>query len=107
MIQFLLQHQFWAAVAAYWLFSAAISAMPEPGGNDRPGYLWLYRFLHTTAGNITTVLGSRYLAGVLPDRRPSSYLLLLGGWFDLRCTRRHLRRDCEDAWLASRLVLRR
>jgi hypothetical protein len=70
MIQFLLQHQFWAAVAAYWVFSAAISAMPEPGGNDSPGYLWLYRFLHTTAGNITTVFGSRIpgmkvIAGIL------------------------------------------
>jgi hypothetical protein len=59
MIQFLLQHQFWAAVGAYWLFSAAVSAMPEPGADGRPGYLWLYRFLHTTAGNITTVFGSR------------------------------------------------
>lgn len=70
MIPFLLQHQFWAAVVAYWLFSAAISAMPEPDSNDSPGYLWLYRFLHTTAGNITTVFGSRIpgmkvIAGIL------------------------------------------
>ena len=59
MIEFLVQHQFWAAVAAYWIFSAAVSAMPEPGTSGSPGYLWLYRFLHTTAGNITTALGSR------------------------------------------------
>jgi type II secretory pathway pseudopilin PulG len=59
MIEFLVQHQFWAAVAAYWIFSAAVSAMPEPGPSGSPGYLWLYRFLHTTAGNITTALGSR------------------------------------------------
>ena len=30
MIQFILQHQFWAAVAIYWVFSAAVSSMPEP-----------------------------------------------------------------------------
>jgi hypothetical protein len=58
MIQFILQHQFWAAVAVYWIFSAAVSSMPEPAG-DAAGYLWLYRFLHTMAGNITTALGSR------------------------------------------------
>jgi len=59
MFEFVMQHQFGVAVAAYWVFSAAVSAMPEPGGNGSPGYLWLYRFLHTTAGNITTVFGSR------------------------------------------------
>jgi hypothetical protein len=59
MIEFILQHQFWAAVVAYWLFSAAVSAMPEPGDHANPAYLWFYRFLHTTAGNITTAFGSR------------------------------------------------
>jgi hypothetical protein len=54
MINFLLQHQFWAAVGLYWIFSAAVSALPEPGPNGSPGYVWLYRFMHTTAGNLTT-----------------------------------------------------
>jgi hypothetical protein len=59
MFEFLVQHQFWAAVAAYWVFSAAVSAMPEPDAGAGSGYLWLYRFLHTTAGNITTAFGNR------------------------------------------------
>src|SRR5689334_15954930 len=59
MIDFLLQHQFWVAVGIYWIFSAAVSAMPEPAPAGSPKYLWLYRFLHTTAGNISTVFGSR------------------------------------------------
>ena len=59
MMNFLVQHQFWAAVGIYWIFSAAVSSLPEPEANSSPGYLWLYRFLHTTAGNITTVFGSR------------------------------------------------
>src|SRR5689334_15589748 len=59
MIDLLTQHQFWAAVAGYWIFSAAIGSMPEPGVNSGSGYLWVYRFLHTLAGNITTAFGSR------------------------------------------------
>jgi len=59
MIELLIQHQFWAAVAIYWIFSAAVSAMPEPGTNGSPGYLWLYRFVHTIAGNLTTAFGNR------------------------------------------------
>jgi hypothetical protein len=59
MIEFLLQHQFWVAVGMYWIFSAAVSSMPEPAPDGSAGYLWLYRFLHTTAGNITTALGTR------------------------------------------------
>jgi hypothetical protein len=58
-------------------------------------------------GADATVLGSRYLAGLMPDRRPPPYLLLIGWCFDLRCTHRHLRRDCEDPWLAPGLLLSR
>src|SRR4051812_35505142 len=59
MITFIAQHQFWTAVAGYWILSAAVSSLPEPGANSRPAYLWLYRFLHTIAGNITTALCRR------------------------------------------------
>jgi hypothetical protein len=59
MLEFLTQHQFWTAVVLYWIFSAAVSSMPDPVPNGSPGYLWLYRFLHTTAGNITTAFASR------------------------------------------------
>jgi hypothetical protein len=58
-------------------------------------------------GADATVLGSRYLAGLAPDRRPLPYLLLISWYFDVRCTRRHLRRDCEDTWLAPRMLLSR
>jgi hypothetical protein len=65
MIQFLLQHQFWAAGGIYWVFSAAVSGMPEPDPKGGPGYIWVYRFLHSIAGNITTVFG-----GKLPSLKP-------------------------------------
>jgi hypothetical protein len=62
MIQFLTQHQFGFAAAAYWIFSAVVSAMPEPKPGNAEGYLWLYRFVHTIAGNLTTAFGSRMTA---------------------------------------------
>ena len=74
MIPFLLEHQFGFAVALYWIFSAAVSALPEPapyragasrpepGGPSSAGYIWLYRFAHTIAGNLTTAFGSRIQA---------------------------------------------
>ena len=59
MFEFLLQHQFWTAVVLYWIFSAAVSSMPDPGSKGSPVYLWFYRFCHTTAGNVATAFGSR------------------------------------------------
>ena len=59
MFEFMLQHRFWGALGIYWIFSAAVSAMPEPVNGSGAGYRWLYRFLHTTAGNITTAFGNR------------------------------------------------
>ena len=54
MFEIATQHEFWAATVTYWIFSAAVSAMPDPPSNGSRGYLWMYRFLHTLAGNIGT-----------------------------------------------------
>ena len=59
MMEFILQHRSLAQLAVYWIFSAAVSALPDPGPGGSPGYLWLYRFSHTIAGNLTTVFGGR------------------------------------------------
>jgi hypothetical protein len=42
---------FWFLVGVYWIFNAAVGAMPEPLPNSR-GYEFLYKFLHTLAGNV-------------------------------------------------------
>ena len=65
MFEFITQHQFWTAVVLYWIFSGAISSIPEPASTSNPGYSWLYRFLHSIAGNIATALSeaARYRAG--------------------------------------------
>src|SRR5437660_9447586 len=59
MLELLTQHQFWTAVVVYWIFSAAVSSMPDPAANCSSGYLWPYRFLHTIAGNITTAFARK------------------------------------------------
>jgi hypothetical protein len=59
MLEFITEHSFWAAVVAYWIYSAAISSMPEPMPGGSSGYLWFYRFVHTLAGNLTTAFGSK------------------------------------------------
>jgi len=59
MLEFFTQHQFWTAVVLYWIYSAAVSSLPEPAGKGNAVYLWLYRFSHTIAGNLTTAFGSR------------------------------------------------
>jgi hypothetical protein len=72
MITFAMQHQFWAGVILYWIFSAAVSAMPEAKPDGAPGYLWLFRFLHSVAGNITTVFG-----GKIPGLKTLALILLI------------------------------
>jgi len=81
MFEFVTQHEYWAAVAIYWIFSAAVSSMPDPSSNGSPGYLFVYRFLHTLAGNITTAFreAARYRACASPGgkiRGPALVLVL-------------------------------
>jgi hypothetical protein len=64
MFEFVTQHQFWAAVAIYWIFSTAVSSMPEPASGGSSGYQWIYRFLHTVAGNVTTVFAGKISGAV-------------------------------------------
>jgi hypothetical protein len=65
MFEFVDHHQFWAAVALYWIFSAAVSSMPEPSSNGGAVYLWIYRFLHTLAGNVSTAFAGKIPGAVL------------------------------------------
>jgi hypothetical protein len=68
MFEFLIQHKSWISVLVYWIFSAAVSSMPEPEKEGSAGYLWLYRFCQTTAGNIGTLFGNKLpgLKSILP-----------------------------------------
>ena len=65
MLDLIAQHQFWLGVALIWIFSAFVSGMPEPHDKSSDGYLWLFRALHSIAGNITTVF-----SGKIPGLKP-------------------------------------
>lgn len=39
-------HQVLATLTAYWLFSAAVSPMPQPKPGGSGFYAWAYGFLH-------------------------------------------------------------
>ena len=96
MLEFVTQHQSWTAVAIYWIFSAAVSLLPEaspcracasrpePAFNGNWGYSWLFRFMHTVAGNITTAFteAARYRADAsagskIPGVKPMVCLLIM------------------------------
>lgn len=48
--QFLANPLLWKIVAAYWVFNSLVTALPEPGQGKL--YQFVYRFLHTLAGNL-------------------------------------------------------
>src|SRR5207247_4448558 len=79
MFEFVTQHEYWAAVAIYWIFSAAVSSMPDPSSNGSPGYLFVYRSLHTLAVNITTAIreAARYRACASPGGKIRGAALVL------------------------------
>src|SRR5207247_10114791 len=86
MFEFVSEHQFWAAVAIYWIFSAAVSSIikaspwrarasrPDPRTVGSSGYLWLYRFLHSIAGNVTTAF-----AGQIPGLKTFLLVVMITG----------------------------
>lgn len=53
--------QFWFLVGCYWVFSAAVGALPMPKENDKPLYQWFFQFANSLAGNL-----SRAVAGKIP-----------------------------------------
>ena len=44
---------FWAILGSYWVFSAAVGALPTPTDKSGPGYVFLFRFAHGLSGNLT------------------------------------------------------
>ena len=84
MFEIVSEHQFWTAVVIYWMFSAAVSSMPEPAPNGSAGYLWFYRFLHSIAGNITTAFGSK-----IPGVKTMTVILLIPILLSVSACRAH------------------
>lgn len=51
--------QFWALVACYWVFSAAVGAMEAPTEKNGPFYRWAFKFFNTLAGNLSRAFSSK------------------------------------------------
>ncbi len=47
------------ALAAFYVFSAAVSSMPEPVATSGRFYVWLYHFTHVLSGDLSQYIGSR------------------------------------------------
>ena len=63
MLNFIQSHESWGViVAAYWIYSAAISNLPAPDATSGKGYTFFYGFLHTLAGNLTTAFQAKLAA---------------------------------------------
>lgn len=57
---------FWGLVFAYWIFSAAVGALPAPTAESSLFYRWLFQFLNTLAGNITRAFSAK-IPGLKPN----------------------------------------
>ena len=51
----------YAALGAYFVFSAVVSGMPAPAADSGTGYKWAYHSLHVLAGDLSAYIGSRPL----------------------------------------------
>lgn len=58
-------HFYWSGLASLWVFSAAVSAMTQPGEKSSIGYQWVYRFTHLLAANLDR-------AGLFETRLPEA-----------------------------------
>lgn len=65
LISFLSNPILWKAVLAYWLFNAAVAALPQPNGGKF--YQFVYRFLHILAGNIDRAAQKLNIPGIGPQ----------------------------------------
>ena len=63
LIQFAQAHYFWLGVGLYWVFSALVSALPDPTSTSGIGYTVFYKFMHTIAGNISTAVAGKIPGG--------------------------------------------
>lgn len=43
----------WKILITYYIFSAIVGAMPTPDSNGNKFYMFLFRFMHILAGNIS------------------------------------------------------
>ncbi len=56
----------WKILLSYWIFSAAVGALPTPTADSHPAYQFLFRFAHGLSGNLNRAALSFKVPGA-PD----------------------------------------
>ena len=59
---------FWEVLVGYWLFSAAVGAMPTPQQGSSMGYQFLFRFAHILSGNVNRAAVALKVPGAEADK---------------------------------------
>ena len=57
--QFIVLHSTMFTLGVYYVFSAAVSSMPDLDTSSSKGYAWLFKFMHIIAGDISSGLSSK------------------------------------------------
>ena len=57
-MNFIHAHPF-VLVGSWWVFSAAVGAMPAPSAGSSAFYEWAYKFLNTIAANIARAYSTK------------------------------------------------
>jgi hypothetical protein len=55
MHQWFLHHQISVTLGAWFIFSSAVSALPEPDASSSKGYRFLFSFCHLLSGNLLRI----------------------------------------------------
>lgn len=58
-MKFLGQHSIWDTIVLFWIFSAAVNALPLPTDASSGWYRWVYTFLTTLLGHLSDAINQR------------------------------------------------
>jgi hypothetical protein len=56
----------WKVVFCYWVFSAAVGALPTPESTSAKWYIFLFRFGHGLSGNLSRAAVALKVPGAEP-----------------------------------------
>lgn len=66
LVELLSNPLFWKILISYWVFSAAVGAMPTPQQSSSGFYIWGFRFLHGLSGNLNRAAVALKIPGGAP-----------------------------------------
>ncbi len=60
---------FWEVIAGYWIFMAAVGAMPTPVQGASQFYVFVFRFGHILSGNVNRAAIALKVPGAEPEQQ--------------------------------------